>query len=223
MLETVNSSTVKNETAYIYSTESNRLFEWLVTTYYIPLELWYTRTSIDKARLHFIFPRPNMSYVFIQAHRLSDTDHSQSPAITTTPDDVFYILKIVISRLLSTGSATGVEQTFEQLRDVMERDYIGIIKKKLDDVYRSTGTSGPAARGERVDRENRVAFIVSHLYVYLLLCNNKRYRLCSMTWTPLRHTSSVWCVTLAEVKRSTNISLRTNNRWSKHNCPTSLP
>jgi len=42
----------------------------------------------------------------------------------------------------------------------MEQDYIGIIKKKLEDVYRNAGVSGPA-RGEKVDRDNRVAFIVS--------------------------------------------------------------
>lgn len=49
----------------------------------------------------------------------------------------------------------------QQLRDLMERDYAGTFKKKLDDVYRSAGTSGPTNRGEKADRENRVAFIVS--------------------------------------------------------------
>jgi hypothetical protein len=67
----------------------------------------------------------------------------------------------VISRLLSTGSLSGVESTFEQLRDVMDRDYIAIIKKKLDDVYRATGLSSSHVRAERVEKENRVTFIVS--------------------------------------------------------------
>ncbi|KAF8061445.1 COG4 transport protein-domain-containing protein [Lyophyllum atratum] len=133
--------TADQDTSYIDSTESCRLFDWLIMTYYVPLEIWYTRTSIDKA------------------HRLSSTDISQSPPTTTTPDDVFYILKIVISRLLSTGAPQAVESTFEHLRGVMEQDYIGIIKKKLEDVYRNAGVSGPA-RGEKVDRDNRVAFII---------------------------------------------------------------
>ncbi|KAJ7489961.1 COG4 transport protein-domain-containing protein [Mycena galericulata] len=130
------------EVATLEATTSHHLFEDILSSRYIPLELWYTRTTIDKA------------------HRLSSPDISQTPVTTTTPDDVFYILKIVLTRLLSTGSVKTVEQTFEQLRDVMDRDYIGVIKKKLDDVYRSSGSSGPNARGEKAERENRVAFII---------------------------------------------------------------
>ncbi|KAK0483336.1 COG4 transport protein-domain-containing protein [Armillaria novae-zelandiae] len=122
------------------STKSHHLFEDLLTTYYIPMEMWYTRTIMDKA------------------HRLSSPDLTQSPVVTTTPDDVFYILKIVLLRLISTGSYTAVERTLQQLREVMERDYSGVIKKKLDDVYRVAGTSGQS-RGEKVEKENRLSFI----------------------------------------------------------------
>lgn len=125
------------DTSLLDSTKSFRLFEWVMTTYCIPLELWYLRTSIDKA------------------HRLSEPDLSQSPPLTTTPDDVFYILKAVMSRLLSTGSLTGVERTFEQLRVIMERDYIGVIKKKLDEVYRSTGPTTSVAK----EKENKLNFM----------------------------------------------------------------
>ena len=92
-----------------------------------------------------------------QAHSLSKPDFSQFPAITTTPDDAFYILKVVLSRLLTSGNVNTVEKTSEALREVMDRDYAGVIKKKLDDVYR-TGGAGPTARGEK---ESRQAFIVS--------------------------------------------------------------
>ncbi|KAG6868996.1 hypothetical protein C0993_005654 [Termitomyces sp. T159_Od127] len=127
---------------YIDSTESRHLFGSLTTTYYIPLEVWYIRTSIDKA------------------HRLSNVDVSQLPSSTTTPDDVFYILKIVISRLLSTGDVKGIEIVFDQLRNIMEQDYVGVIRKKLDDVYRHVGSSGPTSWGEKGEKENRVAFIL---------------------------------------------------------------
>ncbi|KAJ6546418.1 COG4 transport protein-domain-containing protein [Mycena vulgaris] len=130
------------EVSILEATTSHRLFEDILVSRYIPLELWYTRTTIDKA------------------HRLSSPDTSQSPVTTTTPDDVFYILKIVLSRLLSTGSVNTVEQMFEQLRDIMDRDYIGVIKKKLDDVYRTSGSSGQNTRGEKAERENRAAFII---------------------------------------------------------------
>lgn len=62
-----------------------------------------------------------------------------------------------MSRLLSSGDPKIVEKTSELLREVMDRDYAGVIKKKLDDVYR-TGGSGTAARAEK---ESRQAFIVS--------------------------------------------------------------
>ncbi|KAJ6547289.1 COG4 transport protein-domain-containing protein [Mycena capillaripes] len=130
------------EVSTLEATASHHLFEEILTSRYIPFEIWYTRTTIDKA------------------HRLSSPDTSQAPVTTTTPDDVFYILKIVLSRVLSTGSVKTVEQMFEQLRDIMDRDYVGVIKKKLDDVYRTSGSSGPNARGEKAERENRAAFII---------------------------------------------------------------
>jgi len=42
----------------------------------------------------------------------------------------------------------------------MDRDYAGVIKRKLDDVYRIAGGSGPTVRGEKAERENRSAFII---------------------------------------------------------------
>ncbi|KAJ3726328.1 COG4 transport protein-domain-containing protein [Lentinula raphanica] len=126
----------------IESTGSQLVFDELLIKYYIPLEIWYVRAIIDKA------------------HRLSQLDSTQSATTTTTPDDVFYILKVVLLRLLSTGSLNAVERMIEQLRDVLEKDFAGVLKKKMDDVYRSTGTSGQVARGEKADRENRLAFAV---------------------------------------------------------------
>lgn len=57
-----------------------------------------------------------------------------------------------------------VEKTAEQLRDVMDREYAGVIKKKLDDVYRTAGPMGPGARGEKAERESRQSFIVRRVY-----------------------------------------------------------
>ncbi|KAF7295237.1 Cog4 domain-containing protein [Mycena indigotica] len=128
------------ELVALQSTASQTLFEDLLRSRYIPFEVWYTRTTIDKA------------------HRLSSPDTSQSPVTTTTPDDVFYILKTVVSRLLSTGSLNAVEKMFQQLRDILEKDYVGVIKKKLEDVYRTSGPTGPNA--QKQERDNRTAFII---------------------------------------------------------------
>lgn len=91
---------------------------------------------------------------------------TQSATTTTTPDDVFYILKVVLLRLSSTGSLNAVERMTEQLRDILEKDYAVVLKKKMDEVYRSAGTTGQLVRGEKADRENRLAFAVSDIYIY---------------------------------------------------------
>lgn len=53
-----------------------------------------------------------------------------------------------------------MDQTLTLLKEVFERDYISVIKRKMDDVYRNAGPTG-SARPDRVEKENRVAFIVS--------------------------------------------------------------
>lgn len=110
---------------------------------------------------------PCVSQLHLQAHRLSAPDISQSTAATTTPDDVFYILKLALNRLLSTGSLANVDRVLQQLKEVMDQDYISVLKRKMEDVYRGSGSSG-INRGEKAERENRIAFIVSFC-AYLLL------------------------------------------------------
>ncbi|KAI9456239.1 COG4-domain-containing protein [Lactarius psammicola] len=122
----------------VESSACNKLFEDLLNTYYTPLEVWYMRSAIDKA------------------HRLSTPDVTSSPTMTTTPDDAFYIFKLVLSRLLSTGAPRVVERTSGALRSVIENDYAGTIRRKMDDVYRNAGVG----RGEKIERESRGAFII---------------------------------------------------------------
>ncbi|KAI9056846.1 COG4-domain-containing protein [Trametes sanguinea] len=125
----------------IEESQSRKIIEDMLATYYIPLEVWYARSVIEKA------------------HRLSTQDLSQTPITTTTPDDAFYILKIVLSRMLSTASIATVQRTSEQLRDVMDKDYARIIRQKLDNVYKG-GAAPPGVRGEKAERENRQSFII---------------------------------------------------------------
>lgn len=69
-----------------------------------------------------------------------------------------------MTRILSTGSTMAVEKTSEFLQCIMDKDYASIIKKKLDDVYRTGGVSGTGGvRGEKAERELRQSFIVSTL------------------------------------------------------------
>ena len=66
--------------------------------------------------------------------------------------------------MLTSTSLATVVRTSEQLRDVMDKDYARVIKLKLDNVYKG-GASGPGARGEKAERENRQSFIVSCIAV----------------------------------------------------------
>ncbi|KAH0830472.1 COG4 transport protein-domain-containing protein [Lanmaoa asiatica] len=124
--------------ALLDATSSQREFEDLLSSCYIPMEIWYIRTTIDKAQ------------------HLSSPDFSQAPATTTTPDDVFYILKTVYMRLLSTGSLIILERTTDLLKDILDHDFAGGIKKKLDDVYRV----GTGVRTEKTEKEGRTSFLV---------------------------------------------------------------
>ena len=151
---------IPEEFQIIESSQSRELFQTLLDTYYIPLEIWYTRSIVDKvvSQLTLQLGSSNLR----QAHRLSSPDLSQPQVITTTPDDVFYFLKVVLTRMLSTGSTVTVEKASEFLQGIMDKDYATIIKKKLDDVYRTGNVSSTGGvRGEKVERELRQSFVVS--------------------------------------------------------------
>ena len=72
---------------------------------------------------------------------------------TTTPDDVFFILQTVTSRILSTASIVNVEKTITSVRHILEKDYAAVIRRKLDDVYRPAG-GGASQKNEKVQQEN---------------------------------------------------------------------
>ena len=131
---------------------SRNLFASLLTTYYIPLEAWYLRTIIFKS------------------HRLSTLDSSAQPPQHTAPDDVFYILKLVLSRVCSVGEIQCLKQMASVVQEVVERDYAGVIKGKLEDVYsaRGPGTGQRGAAAEKAERESRTTFMVREVYLRVL-------------------------------------------------------
>ncbi|KAG9013015.1 hypothetical protein FRB94_004408 [Tulasnella sp. JGI-2019a] len=134
------------EVEIVETSDCHKLMEQLLVTYYSPLEVWYLRSVIDKA------------------HRVSSQESSDPPQ-TTTPDDVFYILKVVMSRLLSSGSSKCVERMGTLIRQIVERDLANVIRRKMEDIYSPQGQAGRIAGGsaiqkEKVERDSRNAFIV---------------------------------------------------------------
>ncbi|KAI6006065.1 COG4-domain-containing protein [Pisolithus albus] len=99
-------------------------FDELLSSCYVPLEIWYIRAIIEKA------------------HRRSTCDFSQVPLVSTTPDDVFYMLKTYHNHP-EGGDRTGLRWG---------------IKSKLDDAYRNPGSS--STRPERSERESRSSLVI---------------------------------------------------------------
>lgn len=128
------------EVAMIRAAASTQVFARLLEEYYEPLELWHLRSSIEKA------------------HRLSSVDRGAIPVTTTTPDDVFFILQTVTSRLLSTASIANVEKLMTSVRHILEKDYAAVIRRKLDDIYRPTG-GGASQKNEKVQQENFIILL----------------------------------------------------------------
>ncbi|KAH7096123.1 COG4-domain-containing protein [Auriculariales sp. MPI-PUGE-AT-0066] len=127
------------DTSLIDSSACRSTVEGVLEKYYLPLESWYLRTVIDKA------------------HRLAQPSTSSGPMSTTLPDDVFYVLKVALVRLLTTGSGTTVDRTCLTIKDIISRDLVGALKRKMDDIYRP-GVAG--ARSEKGERDARAVFVL---------------------------------------------------------------
>ncbi|GJJ12454.1 hypothetical protein Clacol_006696 [Clathrus columnatus] len=126
----------------IQESATGNLFENLLMEYYYPLEIWYLRVITDKA------------------HRLSSSDLTSIPPTSTTPDDFFYVLKVILNRLVSTSSRNTLHKTIQQLKDIITRDYASVIQKRLEDVYKHTNQGASTAQKEKQDREQKNLFIV---------------------------------------------------------------
>jgi hypothetical protein len=123
---------------------SQRAIENLLKVYYEPLEIWFLRISIEKA------------------HRLDSPETTSKPHLSSILDDTFYLLKLVINRVLSIGSISTIKSMRTSIAQVIERDYLGIIRKKMDGVYATTGQD--RAERERRERDQKSAFIVCPLW-----------------------------------------------------------
>lgn len=122
---------------------TGQLLENILLEYYYPLEIWYFRMVTDKA------------------HRLSSADFSTIPPTSTTPDDFFYILKVILNRLVSSSSLKALNKTIQQLKDIIAGEYASVIQRRIEDVYKNTTTTNTnITQKERQDREQRNTFIV---------------------------------------------------------------
>ncbi|CEL51504.1 Conserved oligomeric Golgi complex subunit 4 OS=Bos taurus GN=COG4 PE=2 SV=1 [Rhizoctonia solani AG-1 IB] len=109
---------------------------------YSPLETWHLRAALDRAHVNSAPANPG------------STGTAQT---STTPDDAFFILHLTLSRSLSSGSVICVKKTVKNVREVVERDLVGVVRRRMEDCWRT-----PVA-GKKGAGEDRVAVFVTYL------------------------------------------------------------
>lgn len=109
-------------------------------------------------------------------------DLSSRPHISSVVDDVFYLLKLVINRIVMSGSLSTFKSMRQNIGNIIERDFIGILQKKTDTVYSGGNAAIAALTGglaainreaerEKKERDLRISFCVSGYPArYILQC-----------------------------------------------------
>lgn len=108
-----------------------------------------------------------MTDVRLQAHKIDTPDLTTQPHLSSILDDTFYLLKLVLSRLLSCGSLSTLKNMRRKVAEVLERDYTDAIRRKMDNVHSLAG--GDRTERERREKDQREAFSVSSLTPFLFV------------------------------------------------------
>lgn len=98
-----------------------------------------------------------MADVRLQAHKIDTADLTTEPHLSSILDDTFYLLKLVLSRLLSCGSLSTLKNMRRKIAEVVEKDYTDVIRRKMDNVYSLAG-GGDRAEREKREKDQREAF-----------------------------------------------------------------
>lgn len=170
---------------------SQRAIENMLRTYYEPLELWYLRSSVEKA------------------HRLDLPDVSNKPHLSSILDDTFYLIKVVLTRVLSSGSLSALKTMREKISTVLEKDYAAVLSKKMERVYAAQPATYDRAEKERREKDQKESYIVR------LRLAAADTRSSSTTWTCRPTTPSGCC------SRRARTSPRPGYRASVRSCLTS--
>ncbi|CAH7672834.1 COG4 transport protein-domain-containing protein [Phakopsora pachyrhizi] len=101
----------------------------LLSRYYLPLEMWYLRINIEKA------------------HISDEIDLNSPPYLSSALDDTFFMTKKVVYRLINTGQAECIKSGLDQVKEILERDFGDVMKRRLEGVYGGMGASSGASSG----------------------------------------------------------------------------
>ncbi|GAA5988399.1 hypothetical protein JCM5350_005296 [Sporobolomyces pararoseus] len=96
---------------------------------YNPLEFWYLRLAIERA------------------HQMDELDFSNFPPVSSSLDDVFYILKKILYRLITLGSVTTLESFTKELETVLDQDLIQVWNWRLGVQLKELQLVNPSGSG----------------------------------------------------------------------------
>ncbi|WFD41836.1 Golgi transport complex subunit 4 [Malassezia psittaci] len=91
----------------------------LLTRTFLPLQAWALRESLEKA------------------HSIDTADLDARPMSSSLPDDLFFMLRSILTRALSTSSISVAERVLHQAVSLLETDFIDIVVLRLDSCRRS--------------------------------------------------------------------------------------
>lgn len=111
---------------------------------YVPLESYFLRCSIEKV------------------HRMDTTDFTSRPLMSSLLDDMFYIVRMVVARIISTANMNVLSSMCRNIRYIVDEDFAQALVRKMDSVWKSSSQSmnveGP--RKDAASREIRSTFVV---------------------------------------------------------------
>lgn len=142
--------------AVVGETGSQTRLNALLDSTYAPLETWHLRATLDRAHVNSSPANPQPS-------------SNSTTQTSTTPDDAFFILHLTLSRALSSGSVVCVRRTVKTVRDVVERDLVGVIRRRMEDCWRTgSGAPGPGGKGKGAGEDRVAIFVVRYLWFLYL-------------------------------------------------------
>ncbi|KAM0754435.1 COG4-domain-containing protein [Meredithblackwellia eburnea MCA 4105] len=116
---------------------------------YEPLEVWYLRSSIEKA------------------HQMDELDTLAQPSLSSSLDDTFYILKKTLYRLLSTSSIRTLVSMSREIRNIMDKDVADLWKIRMDQAFRDVGNITGVGRAREEEKERREKEAKATFIIYL--------------------------------------------------------
>ncbi|GAA5858483.1 hypothetical protein JCM8547_007326 [Rhodosporidiobolus lusitaniae] len=96
---------------------------------YIPLELWYLRSAVERA------------------HQNDGPDFSTTPFLSSSLDDIFYVYKKTLHRVVNTARADNLVAANKELRAVLDRDVADVWRQRMEAAFKDLAAGASTASG----------------------------------------------------------------------------